>query len=1169
MNDPLSNGGKINPNIPGFQNKTTMNDSDDGGSHHSCKIDVAKLNENMKNYQSKDTYHKQDHQNSEHVRTDSQCNSYMNDEEGIKKSPLQEFDSPTRDFDLEFPDFHEIDKIQKPKQQPIEDEQQQQITNSPKTSNYLNNIEHDMKIDKNIDVSSLLKLLKDKKIPQIVSIIEFELTVLLYKHKDEVYQGKYHPMNTDERDVFIKRTKLLNKTDLNASIREVTILLKLLYLHDNDKQTNEYINPLLFYYYDSDSKYFYMFFEYYELSVFQYIKETETDDLSPDVIPKGKLMLLHKFLLFFVMLHSNGILHRDFCLEYFSYYNNYPKTFDFANAYQIDLTLGDPENNNTNNNINNNKQEGGLMFLKRNVTHFQDSDLISCIPKIQTDLENSGLFITPKFVSPELTAIDPAYGYGQDIWALACVAIEIFITYRVYQEEMISRLLNRIFRGDDYLKEPSFSSNVKDYNTNMGNTKGMGNTYGNNMTNMNGDNNNNNYDKDGGGYTAEKAKTELRYAIPKIPKVIAKEIAQVIATCFYVQPINRPNIVTLIDKFNSVFKAHGIEQIDLSTNEHNSIENLFLVNELIYKNMYNAKTIENRWKECPYHKGSYRNYYCETCNDFFCDNSIVMAHNEHLYEVLCGTHKNDNLDKDGNIIQEELNVEELLSEKTTLKGYQVDLEKMEMEKNFKIIEEFSQSFECDYAGEKERIKNQYEIIMRKINELETSQLCNLDQAKEKFENSFNKIFNESEKIDEMCASLYSSKNLFFAHLNRFNSSLKYRKVNSLNYPLFRRKFNEFKQCANVLKDTGHKLKKKCEGFQITGKYIFRHELYTDEIYKNLKSLEMRINNEKMKFFDYSDSDSLYLTKELIMIIPLTSCVFSYSKNSYKKFKVDFEKNNVKLNSFLPGCATLHQDNFFYVTGGEIKDEATSNFIFMNIDEKVIHERIEMNYPRRFHTMLSVCTKDQKFIVVIGGWDSSEVEYINSQDPKKWISLPSMHTKRSDPTAYLFDNKYIYVFGGWDYSQKRCAPDIERYLILNSYDDDVLLTNSVWENIKIKGETISLQKYNMGLIALNDEKTENSEKIILVGGFDESYDYSQSVIKIEIMTKDNSIFVNKDIKGLPTGGESSFWYEKHFHVMSNELDGETIAVNFNCFNNIYVYTFRTSEFKQYANSTSKN
>ena len=60
--------------------------------------------------------------------------------------------------------------------------------------------------------------------------------------------------------------------------------------------------------------------------------------------------------------------------------------------------------------------------------------------------------------------------------------------------------------------------------------------------------------------------------------------------------------------------------------------------------------------------------------------------------------------------------------------------------------------------------------------------------------------------------------------------------------------------------------------------------------------------------------------------------------------------------------------------------------------------------------------------------------------------------------------------------------------------------------------------NMGLISLYDEKNENSEKIILVGGFDENYDYSQSVIKIEIIEMEDSIFINKDIKELlPTGG----------------------------------------------------
>ena len=477
--------------------------------------------------------------------------------------------------------------------------------------------------------------------------------------------------------------------------------------------------------------------------------------------------------------------------------------------------------------------------------------------------------------------------------------------------------------------------------------------------------------------------------------------------------------------------------------------------------------------------------------------------------------------------------------------------------------------EDDYLQEKNRIDEQYKLILKKIDELEKHQLFNLDAAKDKFEFNYQKLFNGSQKLEDYSSSLYSTKGLFFSHLNRFYYTLKNNNLTSDNYNLFKTKLEKFCSFSESLITSGKLLKDRCSGLYEPGKYIFRHELYSEDIQKYLKSLETKIISEKMKFFDYSDSDSLFLTKELIMIIPLTNCVFSYSRNSYKKFRVDFEKNKVKLNSFLPGCATLHQDNYFYITGGEIKDEATSNFLLMSIDEKVIYEKIEMNYPRRFHSMLSIKSKNKKFIMVIGGWDCNEVEYINSIEINKWVSLPRMKYKRSDPTVYFFDNKFIYVFGGWDYSQKKCVGEVERYKIFNSDKDDDLIQNGNWENIKIKGETISLQKYNMGLISLYDEKTENSEKIILVGGFDESYDYSQSVIKIEIMEMEDSIFVNKDIKGLPTGGESSFWYEKQFHIMSNDLDGEEIAVNFNCFNNIYVYTYRTSEFKQYANSTAKN
>ena len=43
----------------------------------------------------------------------------------------------------------------------------------------------------------------------------------------------------------------------------------------------------------------------------------------------------------------------------------------------------------------------------------------------------------------------------------------------------------------------------------------------------------------------------------------------------------------------------------------------------------------------------------------------------------------------------------------------------------------------------------------------------------------------------------------------------------------------------------------------------------------------------------------------------------------------------------------------------------------------------------------------------------------------------------------------------DYSQKKCVDEVERYKNFNSEKDDELIKNGVWENVKIKRETISL------------------------------------------------------------------------------------------------------------------
>ena len=67
--------------------------------------------------------------------------------------------------------------------------------------------------------------------------------------------------------------------------------------------------------------------------------------------------------------------------------------------------------------------------------------------------------------------------------------------------------------------------------------------------------------------------------------------------------------------------------------------------------------------------------------------------------------------------------------------------------------------------------------------------------------------------------------------------------------------------------------------------------------------------------------------------------------------------------------------------------------------------------------------------------------------------------------------------------------------------------------------------------------EGNKEILLVGGYDESYDYSTDVVRIEIKKMENHVNVYKEEEGLPPGGESSFWYEKHFHYLKNDLDKE--------------------------------
>ena len=384
-----------------------------------------------------------------------------------------------------------------------------------------------------------------------------------------------------------------------------------------------------------------------------------------------------------------------------------------------------------------------------------------------------------------------------------------------------------------------------------------------------------------------------------------------------------------------------------------------------------------------------------------------------------------------------------------------------------------------------------------------------------------------------------------------------------NYRKFCTYFQRFENLINLHEENSKVLMENSMSLKIPGKYVFRQEAFSDRIRKLLLVESHKTEKEVHKFFDYAGTDTLYLNHDLLMIIPLTSYVFSYTQNSYKKAIVDF--TYVKIKTFLPGSATVHFGDNFYISGGEIKEEGTQYFLSMNIKDKSLKELKELEVPRRFHTMAVLL---KRWFIIVGGWSTSAVEVIEVDEKSEydlqevsWTRLKNMKNKRADSTIYLFNDRWLYVFGGWSTSKKECIDDIERLDLFE--ENGQLKENTEFEVLPVDYQKMYLKRYNMGIIKNILNSMDDTEVILLVGGYDDEYDYSTSVVRIEINKPDGNVEINKEINGLPTEGESSFWYEKEFHILENLALKEKIAVNYNCFNNIYVFNFSTSEFKLYT------
>lgn len=159
-------------------------------------------------------------------------------------------------------------------------------------------------------------------------------------------------------------------------------------------------------------------------------------------------------------------------------------------------------------------------------------------------------FITPKYVAPELTCCEARFGWAQDIWSLGCSLINLFLDHEKYEQGTIEMLLTKIFQTEK--------------------------------------------------------------TVPKIPKDVEHNIAMIVSNCFFIEPLNRCDILNLIEKFNKFFKKNNFEAIDVKDLEKSNFIKLRETTKNCYMKEYYE--IMRRQDEvnidfCEYHQGKLSKLY--------------------------------------------------------------------------------------------------------------------------------------------------------------------------------------------------------------------------------------------------------------------------------------------------------------------------------------------------------------------------------------------------------------------------------------------------------------------------------------------------------------------------------------------------------------------------------
>ena len=247
----------------------------------------------------------------------------------------------------------------------------------------------------------------------------------------------------------------------------------------------------------------------------------------------------------------------------------------------------------------------------------------------------------------------------------------------------------------------------------------------------------------------------------------------------------------------------------------------------------------------------------------------------------------------------------------------------------------------------------------------------------------------------------------------------------------------------------------------------KNDKYIENIYgKDGNSIKNTTINLEEK---YGISPSMFL---FMYPISKSNEIIGVFKDEYTRkvevnFQQAFEKNDIKINEFPQGGAFCNFEKSLYFTGGqEIQKGVGKLFlkVFISTENKSEIKLVKlpsMIYSHWNHSMIS----NEKYVFVIGGYDSNKCEYFNLET-LKWEALPELNNEERQRPMLALYKEYLYVFMG--YTQFIILDSIERINI------NKLGTNR-WEKVSISNpDNINLKFYGAGIFYLN-------EKLYFIGG----------------------------------------------------------------------------------------